>query len=241
MARNAKRDIDATVLSECCSAPRFGERVVLRKYLEFSQTETAPLERLSQMAGEAKASGETHVDLPPLIITPTGVDDLTTIAKEYSVVVATPLAAVTVPTRAGLGRWIKFRKTETIVLQNTIDSTDVLSSTSIPSSFVPSTKDEFVLFLSGGSLTVDGVLFEQKPARNISFRVGQTYLLFLYFDSGGKRALLPAMDRGIFSVDAAGVVTPAIKSDSKLIRQIQTVYKNDLTALRPALKDLKTQ
>ena len=194
-------------------------------------------DRVSEVAAQAKQQGKQNAEIPPKLVTPTSVASLTEVAKDYSVVIATPTQLLSKPTQTGIDTWIKFRLDETIITQDVIDTTDIL--TSAPTALLPIQGNEFLVMLSGGRVFVDGVSVVQKITDNISFKLRQRYLLFVYFDTGGNNARLAALANGVFSIDSQGTLASLGLARHSLVREVNLRFHNKLDELRPALRQLK--
>jgi hypothetical protein len=201
------------------------------------QTETGKNSRLAEIVAQAKSLGLQQVEIPPVHITPTGLDDLATLTYNYSAVIASPVQIVSVPTKNGINTWFKFRKAEVLFVQNAVDQDEKLSSA--PDSMLPLKANEFLVVVSGGQVVIDGITVIQKHPRSISFKQGQTYLMFLHFESAEKLASLPALENSVFLVDAAGKLTPLVHNNSALLQEVKNLYDNNLSSLKTALKQMK--
>ena len=192
--------------------------------------------RLRQAVLEAKAKSLTHIRIPPPASLPTGVDDIDTVAADYSVFVARPVRAVvsTVDSES-IVTWYKLKIEETVLRQANV-SADPLPELKIPAELLPLAANEFVMREAGGAVAIDGITVDEPRPINLGFTPGQRYLLFLYLEAGGTFAALAALGDGVFLVTPGGTLHPLARPDRPLVRDVETRFSNRLDFLRPYLR-----
>jgi hypothetical protein len=195
---------------------------------------------LSDEADLAKGRGETRIELPPILITPTPDYDFATLAKTFSFVVSSPISSVVIEEPgARLATWIKFRKQETIKVESPIDDDRHLLA-EIPSSLLPVRQNEFLIFLSGGTRVVHGVTFHQSSdLHGLTFQLHSNYLLILHFVDDGKRAFLGAMDDGVFVIDPDGSLAPVTSGHALVRDDVKSKYAGSLVNVKDTISAME--
>ncbi len=194
--------------------------------------------RLHEAVLEAKAKSLTQIAIPPPAILPTGVDDMDTVAAHYSVLVARPIQTVVSTVESeSIETWYKFQ-IEEIVLRQTKVPSDPLPGLKIPAELLPLARNQVLLSLPGGAVTIDGVTIKEGPSAglNLKFVPGNRYLLWVLLEAGGTLASLAAMSDGVFLAGPDGTLKPLGRIDRPLVRDVETRFSNRLDFLRPYLK-----
>ena len=192
--------------------------------------------RLRQAVLEAKANSLTQIRIPPPASLPTGVDDIDTVAADYTVIVARPVQTIvsTVDSES-IVTWYKVKAEETVIRQANV-SADRLPELKIPPELLPLAANEFVMREAGGAVTIDGITVDEPRPINLGFIPGQRFLLFLDLEAGGTFAALAALGDGVYFVAPDGTLRPLARPDRPLVREVETRFSNRLDFLRPYLK-----
>ncbi|HEU4711129.1 MAG TPA: hypothetical protein VFS76_06160 [Pyrinomonadaceae bacterium] len=131
-----------------------------------------------------------------------------------------------------ISTWWRFTVTET--LSTVAPHLCVGSDCAPPAGVAAASGTQLLLPLAGGSVVKDGVLVNYVLQDFPDFTIGQSYLLFVDYDSA-RRVGAPALGPlGVFAINSDGTVT-AIVGTSDLKDDIATRFGNSLSQIRTAL------
>jgi hypothetical protein len=183
-----------------------------------------------RLVQQATKRGDTELRLPVPKIFPTGVDSVSTLLLDYSIIRFKVADVVTTPSGAGLRTWYKLQTLETISPQSQIDSNELPAG--VPPQLLPLTSQQLLFPVTGGVATVDGVRVIQGFAEaGLELRRSQEYVGAFLLEYSGKLASAAAGSAGIFSV-SGGVLKPQGDPSRNLVREIQDGYGSRLDNLR---------
>jgi len=160
---------------------------------------------LTEVAKRAKDEGKGMVTLPGPDIDYAGVDmGLDEALRDYSVVIVEPIESKSYMVDSdNIETWYRFRIRE-MVSQRDPKSCDTCSPpTASPQDMAPARSGEFLLAISGGTVTVDGVQVTMTNGSIPRFENGKEYLLFLSLMPSGV-AVLGSGPSAVFRVNEGG-------------------------------------
>lgn len=200
------------------------------------QTSTVP-NTLGWYAQQAQAQGKTEYLFDAGIyeyLVPSTWDDV--IASDFTFIVAEPTGSKSYPTpgangtQDGIETWYRFKVDET------------LSSKPVPGSLHPAPNDapplqnnEIYIRKAGGSLSLNGIELTAVEPDFPVYRIGQKYLMILYYDPASKLGAIVMGSNGVYSVDSSGNLSSVSSNGSPYTDDIANRYNNNLNQLRAAL------
>lgn len=211
-----------------------GLTVSLRKAPQQSWKDKNAIE---SVARRAKAEGKTKVTIPgPLIDYPgmgMNVDDA---LEQYSALVAEVVESNTYLGDSDVIRTAyKFRIIEPITQKHVAFCETCPPLRDASDKLRPALSNEFILELSGGTLTIDGVEVNMAHSGGLSFKGGEQYLLLVSFTPGGM-ARLAAGPSAVFRVRDNDFIAPIGKSSHPIPSQVATRFSNKLSKFKEAAK-----
>jgi len=131
-----------------------------------------------------------------------------------------------------ISTWFRFTVTETLSVVS--PHLCLNNSCAPPSGVAAAGSTEMLVPRAGGTVLKDGVTVDLLPYEFHDFTVGQSYLLFVDYDSAARVGAPALGPIGVFSIDANGYVT-AISASSDLKNDIASRFGNSLSQIRTAL------
>ena len=131
-----------------------------------------------------------------------------------------------------ISTWFRFTVTES--LSTVSPHLCVNNGCAPPAGVAAAGSTEMLVPRAGGTVFKDGVTVDLLPYEFHDFTIGQSYLLFVDYDSAAKVGAPALGPIGVFAVNANGYVT-AISASSDLKNDIATRFGNSLSQIRTAL------
>ena len=135
-----------------------------------------PFSRIETAIEEARQRGEKLVVLRAPILMSTSVKSMDMVAKQYSVVVAEPVAVYVAVDRDNVVSWYTLQIEEYLVRQQRISED---GSVPPPALRAVTGTGRVVVPVLGGELSINGVSVRQPPSNGITIQVGKKYVLIL--------------------------------------------------------------
>jgi hypothetical protein len=191
---------------------------------------------IDALAQAANSNGETMVTAPimPFHEDVEGFDE----AKvAYTVVVAQAVSSQSYAiSDFNIETAVTFNVTET--LKSNSPHLCVSGTCAVPAGVAAPAANQLLLLRAGGSIVRNGVTVNQEWAELPDFTPGQSYMLFIDYDSS-NRVGVPALGPvGVFLVSSAGTVSSLITDPDKasgLQDDITERYANSLSQIRSVL------
>src|SRR6266850_8497911 len=165
---------------------------------------------IASLAKRAKNEGKTRVEAPGLIIDYAGGNiGLDEALQNYSMVIGEPLESKSYITDSAdeIGTAYKFRVLEILSQRNAVFCNGCPQVNDVSAKLQPALYNEFLLELSGGTVTVDGVEVTMVSSGMPKFEDGKRYLLFASISPGGM-ARLAAGPSGLFRITSDESLEP---------------------------------
>lgn len=197
-----------------------------------SAPESAPPERdpIYRSVQQAAKRGDTELRLPGPKIFLTGVDSVSALLLDYSIVRFEVVDVAVTPSGAGLRTWYKLKILETISAQSQVDSNEL--PVGAPPQLLPLTSQQLLFPVAGGMVSVDGVRVIQAFAEpGLELRRSQEYIGAFLLEFSGKLASAAAGSAGIFSV-SSGELNPQGDPSHNLVREMRDGYGGRLENFR---------
>lgn len=184
--------------------------------LAFDET---PLQgSLSWYAAKAKIEGRTDLTMTVSNGIPVRLNTWEEAFANYTIVVATPVATtVNTPDGYHIWTWYKLRLIDTLKEHPRPEKPEFAPT---PEAFKPLGRDEFVTYLEGGTLRVDGVEIIQPLSPIPALTLGERYLLFVLPTSTNRSGVLHAGKNAVFHVSPADELEP--------VSSVSTNFQKDL-------------
>lgn len=131
-----------------------------------------------------------------------------------------------------ISTWWRFTVTET--LRTVTPHICVGTNCALPAGVAAASGSQLLVPLAGGTVVKDGVLVNFVLQEFPDFTIGQSYLLFVDYDSTRKVGAPALGPLGVFAINSNGTVT-AIVGTSDLKDDIATRFGNSLSQIRTAL------
>ena len=188
---------------------------------------------IQSRASRAKSEGKTSITLRGPIAEYPGMGmSLDTALQKHSAVVAEVIETNTYIGDADvINTAYKFRIFEAITQNNAEVCDGCAPVRDISAKLHPASSNEFLIELSGGTLTVDGVKVHMLNTGGLEFEPGKKYLLFISFTPGGM-ARLAAGPVGVFRVRDDDILESVGSSDYPIPNEIAARHSMKLTRFR---------
>lgn len=180
----------------------------------------------------AKAQGKKELDLPMSAGDYIRVDSIEQAAASRLVVIAKPVRVISklVHEEDSIGSWYKFKTVETLS-----EPSYSYSLGNAPAELLPLAENEFVVYLPGGFLSVEGV-YVQSHSPDAPPLLSYTYLLFLEFDKATRVARIELGPDSIFTVREDGSVRTLNKNSGGLQQEMRERFNNSIDRVRAGIK-----
>jgi hypothetical protein len=191
-----------------------------------------PPGRIETALAEALQRGEKLVVLRAPILMSTAVKSMEMVAKQYSVVVAEPVAVYVAADRDNVVSWYTLQIEEYLVRQQGISEDG-----SIPPPALRGGTDtgRVVVPVLGGEVSINGITVRQPPSNGITIQVGKKYVLILSLELGGAVGQTAAQAAGILRFNLDGTLA-SLQENSALGRELRSRWNGDLESLRAFLR-----
>jgi len=183
---------------------------------------------------QAKKMGRKQAEIPapvPIYAAVNGLDDA---LSRFTTVVVQPIEKKSyVQDRSGIVTWYKFKVVEYLSQPPQSVCPDCLNDIIVPEELLPLQGGEFLVYINGGVVTVDGVeVLGRGNEFQQSFSLSQKYLLFLSLDSSRGVGSLNIGPSGIFTIDSDDVLTPVTKRAHPIRQDIEKTSRNSLSGIK---------
>lgn len=198
--------------------------------------EDAKDKSIAALAQRTKKQGKTKVETPGLILDYAGGNiGLDEALQNYSVVISEPVESKSYITDAAdeIGTAYKFRILETLSQRNAVFCNSCPQVNDVSGKLPPALHDEFLLQLSGGTVTVDGVEVTMANRGMPKFEAGQRYLMFISFTPGGMATLIGGPS-GLFRITSDESLEAMGNGKHRLAVEIAARFSKSLSGLKPA-------
>lgn len=182
----------------------------------------------------AKAEGKTKLVIPgPIIEYPSEGISLNEAIRDYSVLVAEPLAKQSyLVGPQDIITWYKFRTVHPLSRKTQLFCDTCTPALEPPQEMLPLGSDEFFVAVSGGTLVVDGFEVTMKNSDLLALEYNQRYLLFVSISPSGV-AEMPGGPKTIFQVNADGSLTSS--KSNRMNAELVTRFDGKLDKLKSVL------
>lgn len=187
---------------------------------------------INEMIVQALANGEARVT-NAIAVEHEEVPSFDEAKVSYSVLVAradSQQSLITDP--FDISTWFRFTVTETLSVVP--PHLCINNSCAPPASVAGAGPNEMLVPRAGGTIFQDGVTVDLLPYEFPDFTIGQSYLLFVDYDSAARIGAPALGPIGVFAVNANGNLT-ALSASSDLKNDIATRFGNSLSQVRTAL------
>ena len=195
--------------------------------------------RVREAVLEAKASGRSQIEIPPVQITPPSVDSLFEVGERYTVIVGQPVQIVTFVEADGSGilTCYKLKVSEVLTKQPAVPSEPFLEQIGLPAALLPLGPDEVLAPHYGGSIVSEGITVHQSAPFAFRLQSNRQYVLVVYLEASSAIASLAAMNNAAFELQSDGSILPMGHKDHPLVKDIYVRTGNSLEFLRKVLKE----
>lgn len=192
---------------------------------------------IESTARRAKAEGRSAITIPgPLVDYPGMGMNVEDVLQKYSALVAEVVESKTYLSDVDvISTAYKFRIIESITQKNVAFCETCPPLNDASGKLQPAFSNEFILEVSGGTLTIDGVEVNMVNTGGLKFMAGEKYLLLVSFTPGGM-ARLAAGPGGVFRIHDNDSIEPIGKSNSRVSSQVATRFSNKLSKFKEAAK-----
>jgi hypothetical protein len=183
---------------------------------------------------QAKAEGRTEAKLPTPVITPTGVQTIDDVVRNYSVLRVVVIDKVTGDDKTDIQTWYKLKIVETIHPQLSISEESLPPG--VPTRLLPVNASETIYVMTGGESAIDGVTVVQHPAeKGLALQNNKEYVGIFFLEYGGRLATPAAASAAIFEVQNDDL-KPQGDEDNELVKNIRFLFKSRLSSLRSEVR-----
>lgn len=188
---------------------------------------------LPKRAKLEKEKGKQHLSVPMNSGDYVGVENLEQAGNLYTAVIAEPVQVTSVleSDEESIGSWYKFKIIETL---SEPAPRPYPFTAAAPPEALPLTEDEFIAYLPGGTLTIDGVTVKNYHPDTPPLTLFKKHLLFIELDKTSRVARVSLGPDAIFSVDAQSLVP--INKTSRHRRELEARYSSSYEKLKAAIK-----
>jgi len=157
--------------------------------------------------------------------------------QNYSVVIAEPIESKSYLAESGdeISTAYKFRILETLSQRNAVLCNSCPSLVDVSEKLQPALYNEFILGLSGGTVTVDGVEVTMVSDRTLKIEDGQRYLMFISFTPGGMARLIGGPS-GLFRITSDESLEAMGNGKHRLAVEIGARFSRNLSRFKEATK-----
>jgi hypothetical protein len=211
----------------------FGITAALKTPQEYTKDKS-----IASLAQRTKKQGKTRVEAPGKIIDYPGMNmGLDEALENYSVVIAEPIERKSFITDSSdeISTAYKFRIVETISQRNAVFCNTCPRLNDVSAKLQPALYNEFILDLSGGTVTVDGVEVIMVSDGTLKIEDGQRYLMFISFTPGGM-ASLRGGPSGLFRITSDESLEAMGNGKHRLAVEIAARFSKSLSKLKQATK-----
>jgi hypothetical protein len=203
-----------------------------------SQQETSNDKSIASQARHARSQGKNQIEVPGKILDYPGMNiGLDEALQKYSVVVAEPIESKSYVTDSAdeIGTAYKFRVVETLSQRNAVSCNGCPQVNDVSGKLRPALYNEFILDLSGGTLTIDGVEVTMPSSGMPKFEDGQRYLMFISFTPGGMATVIGGPS-GLFRITSDESLEPVGNGKSRIPVEIAARFSKSLARFKQATK-----
>jgi hypothetical protein len=199
---------------------------------ESSSLESAEPGSIDEIVIDAMANGESQVSMP-LAVEHEDVNGWDEARTYYTILVARADSQQSLQADPfEISTWFRFTVTENLsVLPPRLC---VNNRCAPPAGVAAAGTNEMLVPKAGGTIVKDGVTVQLMPYDFPDFALGQSYLLFVDYDSSARIGAPALGPIGVFSVDVNGYLT-AVSASSDLKNDIAARFGNSLSQVRAAL------
>lgn len=192
---------------------------------------------IESMARRAKAEGKSSITIPGLIIDyPNMGLSLDEVLNKFSTLVVEVAESKSfVPESEDIRTAYKLRIVE-FVSQKPPDVCETCPPlTDVSDQLSPANFNEFVLEVSGGTVTIDGVKVTMMNGGKLTFAEGKKYLMLVSFTPGGM-ARLAVGPSGVFRIKDGDSLESINNSKDLIPAQIASRFSNNLSTFKQAAR-----
>ena len=193
---------------------------------------------IASQARLAKSLGKAHVTVPGKILDYPGMNiGLDEALKKYSVVIAEPIDRKSYITDSAdeIGTAYKFRVVEILSQRNAVFCNGCPQVNDVSGRLPPALYNEFILDLSGGTVTLDGVEVTMPSSGMPKFEDGQRYLMFISFTPGGMATVVGGPS-GLFRITSDQSLEPVGNGKGRMPVEIAARFSKSLARFKQATK-----
>jgi len=193
---------------------------------------------IASIAQRAKSQGKTHVSAPGKIIDYPGMNiGLDEAFKNYSVVIAQPIESKSYIAESSdeINTAYKFRILEALSQRHVVSCSTCAPVIDVSDKLQPALYNEFILDLSGGTITVDGVEVTMVSDGTLKIENGQRYLMFISFTPGGMASLIGGPS-GFFRITSDESLEAMGDGKHRLAVEIAARFSKNLAKFKQATK-----
>jgi len=193
---------------------------------------------IASLAKRAKNEGKTRVEAPGLIIDYAGGNiGLDEALQNYSMVIGEPLESKSYITDSAdeIGTAYKFRVLEILSQRNAVFCNGCPQVNDVSGKLPPALYNEFLLELSGGTVTVDGVEVTMPSSGMPKFEAGQRYFMFISFTPGGMARLVGGPS-GLFRITSDESLEAMGNGKHRLAVEIAARFSKSLAKFKQKIK-----
>jgi len=193
---------------------------------------------IASLAQRTKKQGKTRVEAPGLIIDYAGGNiGLDEALQNYSVVIGEPIESKSYITDSAdeIGTAYKFRVLEILSQRNAVFCSGCPQVNDVSGKLPPALHNEFLLELSGGTVTVDGVEVTMPSSGMPKFEAGQRYLMFISFTPGGMATLIGGPS-GLFRITSDESLEAMGNGKHRLAVEIAAQFSKSLARFKQKIK-----
>ncbi|HXI23669.1 MAG TPA: hypothetical protein VNG71_07325 [Pyrinomonadaceae bacterium] len=190
------------------------------------------------LSRRAKNEGKTQVSMPGKIIDYPGMNmGLDEALQNYSVVIAELVESKSYISESAdeIATAYKLRIVESLSQRNAVSCNGCSPVKDVSDKLQPAQYNEFMLNLSGGSVTVDGVEVSMISDRTLKIEDGQRYLMFISFTPGGMARLIGGPS-GLFRITHDESLEAMSDGTHRLAREIAARFSRNLSKFKQAAK-----
>jgi len=193
---------------------------------------------IASVAHRTKIQGKTQVTVPGKLVDYPGMNiGLDEALRNYSAVIAEPIESKSFVTDSSdeIRTAYKFRILETLSQRNAVFCNTCPALNDVSDKLRPALYNEFLLELSGGTVTVDGVEVTMVSDATLKIEDGQRYLMFISFTPGGM-ASITGGPSGIFRITSDESLEAMSNGKNRLTREIAARFSKSLSRFKQATK-----
>lgn len=194
---------------------------------------------IAAIARRAKTEGRTRVVIPgPILEYPNMAADLDTLLTKYSAVVvdvAESKSFIADSDPDAIRTAYKFRIIEPLTQKAAAVCESCPALVDISNQVSPAAPNEFILEVSGGSVSIDGVAVTMTNSGKLTFEKGKKYLMLVSFTPGAM-ARLAAGPSSVFKIHDDESIESMANPKNSIPSQVAARFSNNLTRFKQAAR-----